>query len=160
MGNPDIWSGICHYCCICLFLFGVLTCFWLFCVRRAISSCVSLKSSVICHTSLPQYVKVAQFVFCFGSSHVLCFCNCDGTFSVRFALYSFLYNMSFIVCDSICFASVVIGYVCSRVNRKLILESWCSWEWHELLGITMSVCVGFLYVENANLSVSSVYCDV
>jgi hypothetical protein len=59
--------------------------------------------------------------------------------------------MSFIVCFSVCFASVVIGYVYSQFNKQLILESLCSWGCHELLGITMSVCVGFLYIENSNL---------
>jgi hypothetical protein len=69
----------------CLNMFSIV-----FCVRKAISSCVSLKILVTCLTSLPQYVKVAHFVFCFGSSCVLCFRDCDGTFSIRFALYSFL----------------------------------------------------------------------
>jgi hypothetical protein len=31
--------------------------------------------------------------------------------------------MSFVVCVSVCFASVVSGYVCSEFNRKLTLES-------------------------------------
>jgi hypothetical protein len=53
-----------------------------FCVRKAILSCVSLKILVICPTSLLRYVKVAQFVFCFGSLRVLCFYNCDGIFSI------------------------------------------------------------------------------
>jgi hypothetical protein len=95
-----------------------------FCVRKDILSCVSLKILVICLTSLLQYVKVA---FLGGSSHVLCFCNCDGTFTLRVVLYSFLCSMSFIACVSVCFASVVIGHMCSRFNRKLILESLCSW---------------------------------
>jgi hypothetical protein len=88
---------------------------------------VSLKILVTCITSLPQYVKVANFVFCFGSSCVLCFRDCDGTFSIRFALYSFLCSIFFMICVSVCFASVVVGYVRSQFSRKLILESLCSW---------------------------------
>jgi hypothetical protein len=94
---------------------------------------------------------VAHFAFCLGSSCVLCFHDCDGAFSVRFALYSFLCNMFFIMCISVCFAFVVIGYVRTQFNRKLIPESLCSW------GVTCAlkyndVCVGFLYIENSNLS--------
>jgi hypothetical protein len=37
-----------------------------FCVRKAILSCVSLKILVIRLTSLPKYVKVAHFVFVLG----------------------------------------------------------------------------------------------
>jgi hypothetical protein len=42
-----------------------------FCVRKAVFNCVSLKMLVTCLTSLPQYVKVAHFAFCLGSSCVL-----------------------------------------------------------------------------------------
>jgi hypothetical protein len=83
---------------------------------------VYLKILVTCLTSLSQYVKVVHFVFCFGSSCVLCFRDCDGTLSVKFALYSFLCSMFFMMCLSVSFASVVIGYVRGRFNRKLILE--------------------------------------
>jgi hypothetical protein len=55
--------------------------------EKLLVSSISFKILVICLTSLPQYVKVAHFIFCFGSSRVLCFCNCNGSFSIRFALY-------------------------------------------------------------------------
>jgi hypothetical protein len=77
-------------------------------------------------SSLPQYAKLAQFVFCFGSSRALCFCDCNGTFSHKFVLCSFLCSMSFIVCISVCFPSAVILNVCSQFNIKLILDSLCS----------------------------------
>jgi hypothetical protein len=56
---------------------------------------VFLKSSVICLTSLLQYVKVAHFVmWCMGSLCMFCFCSCGGGFSVRFVLHS-LFLMCF-----------------------------------------------------------------
>jgi hypothetical protein len=46
------------------------------------------------------------------------------------------------------FALLVIGYVCNRFSRQLIPDSLCSYGWHELLGIILSVCVDFLHIEN------------
>jgi hypothetical protein len=45
----------------------------------------------------------------------------------------------------------VIGYVCNLFSRYLIPDNLCSYGWHELLGIMISVCVGFLYIENSKL---------
>jgi hypothetical protein len=107
---------------LCLNVFLIV-----FYVRKDILSCVSLKIVVTCLTSLPQHVKVARFIFSFCSSCVLYFRDCDGTFSIRFVLYSYLCSMFYMMCISVCFASAVIGYVCIRFNRKLIVESLCSW---------------------------------
>jgi hypothetical protein len=50
---------------------------------------------------------------------------------------------------SVCFDSLVIGYVYNRLSRYFIPDGLCSYELHELLGI-ISVCDGFLYTENSN----------
>jgi hypothetical protein len=48
-------------------------------------------------------------------------------------------------------ASIVIGYVCSLFIRKLMLDIVCSCGWHGVIGIMISVSVGFLYIVNSNL---------
>jgi hypothetical protein len=109
---------------------------------------VFLKSLVICLISLPQYAKVAHFVvWCLGSVYMLCFCDCDSGFLIRFVLYSlYVFNGAFFVC----FDLLVIGYVCNRFSRQLTPDSLCSYGWQDLLGTMISVSVGFLYVENSN----------
>jgi hypothetical protein len=117
-----------------LYLSVLMWCLSIFSSVFCVLSCVSLKILVIHLTSFPQYVKVAHFVFCFGSLHALCFCNCNCTFSSRFVLYSFLYSILL----TMCFACVVIEYVCSQFNRNLILDSLCWYWWHELLGVMIT----------------------
>jgi hypothetical protein len=73
---------------------------------------------------------------------MFCFCGCDSGFSSRFVLYSFFCSM-FYSAFSVCFDFSVIGYVCNRFNGYLLLDSLCPYGWHELLGIIISVCVGF-----------------
>jgi hypothetical protein len=104
---------------LCVNMFSIV-----FCVRKAIFSCVFLKILVICLTSLPQYIKMAPFAV-LGSSCVLRFGDFVGVFSIVCVIFISC-SIFFILCISDCFAFVVIGYVCTRFNRKLIPESLCS----------------------------------
>jgi hypothetical protein len=82
-----IWyTPLLSYLSVLVLCLNILVFFIALCTK-SILSCVSLKILVTCLTSLPQYVKVAHFVFCFGSLCVLCFRDFDGTFSIRFVLY-------------------------------------------------------------------------
>jgi hypothetical protein len=138
------------YLSVCAWCFNTLLI--VFCVWKATLSCVFLKSLVICLTSFPQYVNVAHFVlWCFGSSCMFCFCGCDSGFSSRFVLYSFFCSMFSHSVFSICFYFFVIGHRCHWFSRYLIPDSLCSYGSHELLGIIILVCVGFLYIANSNL---------
>jgi hypothetical protein len=145
------------YLSLCKWCFNVLLI--LFYVRKATLSCVFLKSLVICLTYFPQYVKVAHFVlWCSGSSCMFCFCGCYNGFSSRFVLYSFFCNM-FLLCLFLFILIIVIGYMCNRFSRSLMPGSLCSYGWHEVIGIIISVCVGFLYTENF-IFYFAVYCKI
>jgi hypothetical protein len=68
-----------------------------------------------------------------------------GGFSNGFALYSLFYSTVFMF---ICFLLLLfVVYVCNGFSRKLIPDNLCSYEWQELVGIIISVCMGFLYIE-------------
>jgi hypothetical protein len=151
-GNPGISSDICRCCYIYLSVHNVLIYCWLcFVCKKLLLSCVFLKSLVICLTSSPHYTNVAHFVlWCFGSSCMFCFCGCDSGVSSRFVLYSF-FCICFHSVFSVCLDFFVIGYMLKRFTRYLIPDSLCSYGWHELLSIIISVWVGCLYIENSNL---------
>jgi hypothetical protein len=80
---------------------------------------------------------------------LLCFCFFwGGNLLINFTSYSLLRYIFLIVLYSVYFALSVTGYVCNRLSKQLMPDRLCSYGWHELLGIIMSVWVGFRNIEN------------
>jgi hypothetical protein len=96
---------------------------FVFRVRNVTFIYVPLKSFIIFLVSLPLYVKVAHLIFwCCGSVFMLCSCRL-GCFVSRFILYLLLCSVSFMMFNSLFFASLVIGYVCNLFTRQLIHDN-------------------------------------
>jgi hypothetical protein len=144
LGNLNISSGKCHYC----YIYHLCLCS---CVcARAILSCVFLKSFNYLANFFSTICEYSPLFWCFWFSCVFCFCSCDGGFYSGFVLYSLLYSMFIMVFFSINFDFFVFGYVFNLFNRYFIPDSSCSFGWHKLFGIVISVWVGFLYIQNSN----------